>query len=109
MPSFFTMTAGARPTTAVTLLLGSCVSPGEGKIGSTGGSALGIVQNMTAPGVPAELQAQYVAVAFSDMYRQGAYQGGAFRRGLLKDWLKATGMSDENLKAFAAHPRSDEF
>jgi hypothetical protein len=81
----------------------------NGKIGSTGGSALGITQNMAAPGAPTALAAQHVVVAFSDMYRQGAYQGGAFRSGLLENWLKATGMSDDNLKTFVAHPNYDEF
>ena len=81
----------------------------NGKIGSTGGSALGITQNMAAPGAPRELAAQHVVVAFSDMYRQGAYQGGAFRTGLLENWLKATGMTDVNLEAFVAHPRYDDF
>lgn len=81
----------------------------NGKIGSTGGSALGITQNMAAPGAPAELVAQHVVVAFSDMYRQGAFQGGAFRSGLLENWLKGTGMTDVNLKTFVAHPRYDEF
>jgi predicted acyl esterase len=81
----------------------------NGKIGSTGGSALGITQNMAAPGAPEALAAQHVVVAFSDMYRQGAYQGGVFRTGLLENWLKATGMTDVNLKTFVAHPRYDEF
>ena len=81
----------------------------NGKIGSTGGSALGITQNMAAPGAPPALAAQFVVVAFSDMYRQGAYQGGAFRTGLLENWLKATGMADVNLKTFVAHPRYDQF
>src|SRR5262245_31987142 len=81
----------------------------NGKIGSTGGSALGITQNMAAPGAPKALAAQHVVVAFSDMYRQGAYQGGAFRSGLLENWLKGTGMTDVNLKTFVAHPRYDEF
>jgi predicted acyl esterase len=81
----------------------------NGKIGSTGGSALGITQNMAAPGAPEALQAQFVVVAFSDMYSQGAYQGGAFRSGLLENWLKATGMTDVNLKTFVAHPRYDDF
>jgi predicted acyl esterase len=81
----------------------------NGKIGSTGGSALGITQNMAAPGAPPALAAQHVVVAFSDMYRQGAYQGGAFRTGLLENWLKATGMVDVNLATFVAHPRFDEF
>lgn len=81
----------------------------NGKIGSTGGSALGITQNMAAPGAPSALAAQHVVVAFSDMYRQGAYQGGAFRTGLLENWLKATGMTDVNLKTFEAHPVYDDF
>lgn len=81
----------------------------NGKIGSTGGSALGITQNMAAPGAPAALAAQHVVVAFSDMYRQGAYQGGAFRSGLLENWLKGTGMTDVNLATFVAHPRYDSF
>ncbi len=81
----------------------------NGKIGSTGSSALGITQNMAAPGAPAALAAQHVVVAFSDMYRQGAYQGGAFRTGLLENWLKVTGMTEVNLKTFVAHPRYDEF
>lgn len=81
----------------------------NGKIGSTGGSALGITQNMTAPVAPDALQAQFVVVALSDMYRQGAYQGGAFRTGLLENWLKATGMADVNLKTFVGHPKYDDF
>jgi predicted acyl esterase len=81
----------------------------NGKIGSTGGSALGITQNMSAPGAPRELVAQHVAVAFSDMYHQAAYQGGAFRSGLLENWLRGTGMIDVNLKTFVAHPQYDDF
>jgi predicted acyl esterase len=81
----------------------------NGKIGSAGGSALGITQNMSAPGAPDALQAQFVFVAYSDMYSQGAYQGGAFRTGFLENWLKATGMTDGNLKTFVAHPKYDDF
>jgi predicted acyl esterase len=81
----------------------------NGMIGSTGGSALGITQNMAAPVAPDALKAQFVVVAMSDMYSQGAYQGGAFRTGLLENWLKATGMTDVNLKTFVAHPKYDDF
>jgi predicted acyl esterase len=81
----------------------------NGKIGSIGGSALGITQNMTAPGAPEALQSQVVHVAFSNMYSQGAYQGGAFRQSLLEGWLKGTGMTDVNLATFVAHPRYDSF
>lgn len=81
----------------------------NGKIGSTGGSALGITQNMAAPYAPDALKAQFVVVAYSDSYSQSAYQGGAFRTGLLENWLKVTGMTDVNLKTFVAHPDYDSF
>src|SRR5262249_22656819 len=51
----------------------------DGKVGTWGGSALGIVQNMTAPNAPDALQAQVVLLAFSDYYHQAAYQGGVWR------------------------------
>jgi predicted acyl esterase len=81
----------------------------NGKIGSLGGSALGVTQNMAAPAAPEQLKAQHVAVAFSDYYSQAAYQGGAFRTNLVEAWLKATGMVEGNLATFVAHPRYDDF
>jgi predicted acyl esterase len=80
----------------------------NGKIGSFGGSANGDTQNMAAPGAPEQLKAQFVQVAYSDMYSQCAYQGGAWR-GLVENWLKATNMVDVNLKTFVAHPKYDSF
>jgi predicted acyl esterase len=81
----------------------------NGKIGSWGGSALGIVQNMAAPVAPEQLKAQFVNVAFSDYYSQAAYQGGAFRKNLLEHWLESQGLVEGNLAAFVAHPRYDDF
>jgi predicted acyl esterase len=81
----------------------------NGKIGSWGGSALGITQNMAAPVAPDVLKAQFVSVAFSDYYSQAVYQGGAFRTQLIERWLRATGMVEKNLETFVAHPRYDAF
>jgi predicted acyl esterase len=81
----------------------------DGKLGSWGGSALGITQNMAAPLAPDSLRAQFVSVAFSDFYSQAAYQGGAFRSQLTERWLEATGMTEKNLPTFVAHPRYDDF
>jgi predicted acyl esterase len=81
----------------------------NGKIGSWGGSALGITQNMAAPVAPEQLKAQFVNVAFSDYYSQGAYQGGAFRKNLMEAWLRQTGMVEGNLDTFVSHPRYDDF
>jgi predicted acyl esterase len=81
----------------------------NGKIGSMGGSALGITQNMQAPGAPEALSAQVVEVACSDFYSQGAYQGGVWRKELIEVWLEHTKLTEGNLAAFRAHPQYDDF
>jgi predicted acyl esterase len=81
----------------------------DGKVATWGGSALGIVQNMTAPGAPEALKGQVVIMAFSDYYHQAAYPGGAWRKELLEGWLKGTKMEDVNLATFLGHPTYDDF
>jgi predicted acyl esterase len=80
----------------------------SGKVATMGGSAVGITQNMLAPGAPDVLKGQVVIVAFSNMYSQAAYQGGAWRKSLLEGWLTLTGMADVNLKTVREHPNYDE-
>lgn len=81
----------------------------DGKVVTMGGSALGIVQNMAAPGAPEALKGQVVNVAFSDYYHQAAYQGGVWRKELLEGWLKAQKLEDVNLPTFLKHPTYDGF
>jgi hypothetical protein len=81
----------------------------SGKVATWGGSALGIVQNMTAPDAPEALKGQIVLVAFSDYYLQGAYQGGVWRTELIERWLKGTKNDDITLPAFLEHPTYDLF
>lgn len=81
----------------------------NGRIGTYGASAVGIVQNMAAPNAPAALQGQVVTVAFSEYYHQAAYQGGVWRKELLEGWLKATNMEDVNLPTFKEHSTYDDF
>jgi hypothetical protein len=81
----------------------------NGSVGTYGGSALGITQTMLAPGAPAALKAQYVQVAFDDMYSQGTYQGGVWRKSLIEWWLKATKFDPKSLEAFLKHPDYDSF
>jgi predicted acyl esterase len=81
----------------------------NGKVVTMGGSALGIVQNMAAPGAPESLKGQIVSVAFSDYYHQGAYQGGVWRKELLEGWLKSQKLEDVNLPTFLKHPTYDDF
>ena len=80
----------------------------DGNVGTWGASAMGISQNMLAPDAPAALKAQNVAVAFSDMYNQAAYQGGAFRKALVEGWLAANQFDPNNLRTVTAHPKYDE-
>lgn len=81
----------------------------NGSIATYGGSALGITQTMMAPGAPAALKAQYVQVAFDNMYSQGTYQGGVWRKSLIEWWLKASKFDPQSLEAFVKHPDYDQF
>ena len=81
----------------------------DGKVATWGGSALGIVQNMAAPGAPEALKGQVVIMAFSDYYHQAAYQGGVWRKELLEGWLKSQKLEEVNLPTFLAHPTCDDF
>lgn len=81
----------------------------DGRVGTWGPSAMGIAQNLAAPGAPQALKAQHVMMALSDMYSQAAYQGGAFRMALVESWLKENRFDPANLDMVRAHPRYDDF
>ena len=81
----------------------------DAEVVTYGQSALGIAQNMAAPGAPAALKGQVVGVAFSDYYHQAAYQGGVWRKELLEGWLRQTKMDDVNLPTFLEHTTYDDF
>jgi uncharacterized protein len=81
----------------------------DGKVGGFGVSAPGVALNMMAPSQPPHLVCCYASVAFSSMYHQSAYQGGAFRKGLLESWLTLSKFSPKNLELFRAHPDYDDF
>lgn len=81
----------------------------DGKIGTWGGSALGIVQNMAAPSAPPALKGQCVIMAFSDYYHQCAYQGGVWRTELIEKWLQSQKLMEGNYDLFRSHPTYDAF
>ena len=58
----------------------------NGKVGTWGGSALGITQIWLAA-AGADVDFQHIAVAASRFYGDLAYQGGVWRRGLCEPWL----------------------
>jgi len=79
----------------------------NGRVATWGVSSMGVTQNMLAPGAPDALRAQYVMMAFSDMYAQAAYQGGVFRKELVEGWLKRHHYHPMNLASVLAHWRYD--
>lgn len=81
----------------------------NGQVATWGGSALGITQVLAAPGAPDALKAQFVQVAYSDMYSQCVYQGGVWRTELIEVWLKGTKFKPASLESFVKHSKYDDF
>jgi predicted acyl esterase len=81
----------------------------NGKIGTFGGSALGITQLGLAGTGTDKLSAQLIQVATPRFYHDAVFPGGVFKKAMLEDWLKATQHSPESLKYFIDHPTYDAF
>ena len=79
----------------------------NGKIGTIGGSALGITQSLLA-GATQDLTAQVMVVAGANFYDHLTYQGGVFRKSLCEGWLKAQG-SEHVIDVWKSHPTYDDF
>ncbi len=81
----------------------------SGKVGTYGGSALGITQVRLAPGSKT-LSAQTISAAASDFYGNLAYQGGVWRKELCEGWLALFGEKGKKTKEiWKAHPQKDEY
>ncbi|MHC4640496.1 MAG: CocE/NonD family hydrolase [Planctomycetota bacterium] len=81
----------------------------NGKVGGFGISAPGIALNMMAPSRPPHLVCLFVSVAFSSMYHQSMYQGGAFRKALVENWLNGNRFNPRSLEIIRDHPDYDDF
>jgi len=79
----------------------------NGKIATTGGSALGITQNMLAAANPPGVAAQHISFAADSLYHHAAYPGGALQEALTKGWLTRTGFGDDSLQLVRSHPFYD--
>jgi hypothetical protein len=81
----------------------------NGKIGTFGGSALGITQLQVAGSGTDKLTCQHITVAAPNLYEGGIYRGGVFRKALTEDWLRVSLFSPEALKIWTAHPTYDAY
>ncbi|HUW61332.1 MAG TPA: CocE/NonD family hydrolase [Candidatus Bathyarchaeia archaeon] len=80
----------------------------NGKVGTSGGSALGIVQVMMAPATN-EVDTQSIVVACSNFYGQISYQGGVWRKELCEGWTKAQKTDTYIVPEWKSHPTYDAF
>lgn len=80
----------------------------NGRIGTFGGSAMGVTQNMISVLPPPHLTCQAVVMAPSSLY-DTAYTGGGFRLALVAGWLGSTGWPLENLDLILKHSFDDPF
>jgi len=80
----------------------------NGKVGTWGGSALGITQYLLAATNPPNLICQYVIVGTPSLF-QAAYRGGVFHKALVEDWLRITRFDPSQLKTWVAHSTEDDY
>ncbi|MEK7795344.1 MAG: CocE/NonD family hydrolase [Candidatus Hydrogenedentota bacterium] len=79
----------------------------NGKIGITGGSAMGITANMAAASDPPGLAAAYVVVAPQSSLDQMWFTNGAFKWSMISGWMKAQG-ADSQVAGLLARPVVDD-
>ncbi len=81
----------------------------DGNIGTVGGSAGGITQNLLAGAAPEGLKAQYVSVAAADLYADAVYTGGALRKADAEGWIVGNGFDPRAMETIRAHPAYDGY
>ncbi len=59
----------------------------NGKIGTSGVSAVGITQLLLAPGAPSALCCQHIEVAAASLYDHGIFIGGCLQKSQVEGWL----------------------
>lgn len=80
----------------------------NGKVGTFGGSAMGITQNVMAVIPPPHLTCQAVGVAPSSLY-DTIFTGGGLRLAISAGWLGASVWPVENLEQMMQHPTYDSY
>jgi len=81
----------------------------DGKVGTLGGSAGGITQNLLAAAVPEGLVCQYIVVAAANLYTDAAYPGGALRKEQIENWTRGNKFDAKAMEVWRAHPAFDEY
>jgi predicted acyl esterase len=80
----------------------------NGRVGISGGSALGIHANLAAAAAPPHLEAAFVVVAPASLLYQGRFIGGAFKWADGGGWMQRQGMSEQAIRDYAGRAVLDQ-
>lgn len=81
----------------------------NGKIGTIGGSAGGITQNLMAGATTNGPTAQYISVAAASIYHDATYVGGALRKCQVEGWSGQNKFDPDALQQIRDHPCYDDY
>jgi len=81
----------------------------NGKVGTLGGSAGGITQNLMAAAAPEGLVCQYIVVAAANLYTDAAYPGGALRKEQIVNWMRGNKFDPKAVEVWREHPAFDPY
>ena len=72
----------------------------NGKVGMTGGSALGIAANLAAATDPPHLVCSFVTVAPRSLFYEGRFIGGVFKEADTGGWMRGQGVGEDEITAY---------
>ncbi|MCX8108575.1 MAG: CocE/NonD family hydrolase, partial [Verrucomicrobiae bacterium] len=81
----------------------------NGRIGTYGGSALGITQLLLAGTGTTNISCQHITVAAPGLYHHAVYPGGVFKKSMVEDWLRMTKFDTNALIIWVSHPNHDAY
>jgi predicted acyl esterase len=81
----------------------------NGRVGTWGGSAVGITQLMLAGSGSPRITAQHITVGAPSLYRDCVYPGGVFKKSMIEDWLRISKFSPDALTHWTSHPTLDDY
>lgn len=81
----------------------------NGRIGTYGGSAVGITQLLLAGTGTTNIACQHITVGAVSLYHDAVYPGGVFKKAMTEDWLRISGFSTNALGLWTSHPKYDAY
>jgi len=80
----------------------------NGKVGMSGGSALGIAANLAAAADPPHLVCVHVNVAPQSLFYEGRFVGAIFKEADTGNWMRRNGVPEEEIAAYRKRVVLDE-